>query len=179
MAQESGVLFCSTSSPLPTALCRILFTIFHQSRLSVEVCCHLMEALITLCSHAYLMRRYTKPSFTECNRSQTANVPLLRVWCSLFPSCVQFGELLFPFKFGGVFCWGFLRFRVTDALLALHNFITILSKHSFFSINEASPRQYFKHSFVFVPMKCICALRSQLSLMWPGFEQFLLLVFQL
>lgn len=134
-----------------------------------------------MCSHAYLTRRYTKPSSTECDKSQTVIVPLLNVSCSFSPSAhVQLGEFLFPFKFGEFFCWGFLRFRVTGALLALHHFITISSKLSFFlSINEAPPRQYLKHSFMFVPIKCICALRSQLSLMWPGFEQLPLLVFQL
>lgn len=174
-------LFCSANSPLPRASWQNTVTPFCQGSLSAEVCCHLMEALVILCGHAYLTRIYTKPCFAECDESKTVNVPLLNVLCSLFPSCcVQLGELLFPFKFGEVFCWGFLRFRVAGALLALHHFIIIFSKQSFFpSVNQAPPRQYLKHSFVFVPMKCICALRSQLSLMWPGFEQLLLLVFQL
>lgn len=119
--------------------------------------------------------------FCWMSKIQTVNVPLLGVLCSLFlSSCVQLGEVFFPFTFGELFVGFFLIFRVAGALLAFHHFITIFSKHSFFlSINEAPPREYLKHSFMFVPMKCICAPRSQLSLMWPGFEQLLLLVFQL
>lgn len=58
--------------------------------------------MMILCSPAYLTRRYTKPSSPECSKGQTVNVPLLSVLCSLFPSCVQLGELS-PFKFGEFF----------------------------------------------------------------------------
>lgn len=101
LSPESAVLFCKLT-PTQSTLQNTV-TLFHQSSLSVEVCCHLMEALMILCSHAYLMRAYTKPSFAECYKSQTANIPLVNITCSLFPSsCVQLGELLFPFKFGEI-----------------------------------------------------------------------------
>lgn len=65
-----------------------------------------------LCSHAYLMRAYTKPSFAECHKSQTVNIPLLNVSCSLFPSsCVQLGELFFFFLCLVRFLLGFFEIQ--------------------------------------------------------------------
>ena len=156
--------FCSASSPLRRGTLQNAVTPFHQSSLSVEVCFHHVEALMILCSRGYLWRIYMKPSFAECGKSQTVNVPLLNVPCSLFPpSSVHLGELLFPLKFG---CFVFfLEVSVASALLALHHFITIFPKQSFYpSINEGPPTQYLKDALTFVPVKCICALSSQLSL---------------
>lgn len=176
MSPESAVLFCKPF--LPRAFCRILLLL---SRAAYQ-----WKFVATSWRHRWycaVMCTWwgdtASPVLLNAIRVKR-NIPLLNVLCSLFPSHVQLGELFFPFKFGELFCWGFLRFRVAGALLALHHFITIFSKYSFFlSINKASPRQYLNHSFIFIPMKCICALRSQLSLMWPGFEQLLWLVFQL